>query len=121
MSSLEAKQEERKKRLAQLKAAAGGSQKRPNDGDGPEGKEQEKTLRFRSYRPESTELKEYIGEAPAVGPEATEKGLDTVETRVAQIEEKVLQEEKEKNSELVCWSAWKTIGSLISVMHERIY
>ena len=85
MSSLEAKQEERKKRLAQLKAAAGGGQKRPNDGEGPEGKEQEKT--------------------PAVGPEATEKGLDTVEARVAQIEEKVLQEEKEKNPELVCWTA----------------
>ena len=105
MSSLEAKQEERKKRLAQLKAAAGGGQKRPNDGEGPEGKEQEKTLRFRSYKPESTELKEYIGEAPAVGPEATEKGLDTVEARVAQIEENLLQEEKEKNPELVCWTA----------------
>lgn len=95
--SLESKQEERKKRLAQLKAAASAGTKRSND------EEQDKGvgLRFRSYQPDSVELKDFVGEAPAVGPEATEKGLDTVEARVAEIEEKVLEEENAKNPELV--------------------
>jgi hypothetical protein len=115
MSSLEAKQEERKKRLSQLKsAAAGGAQKRPNDGE--EREEMEKPLRFRSYKPESTELKGFVDEAPAIGPEATEKGMDTVESRVAQIEENVLEEERQKNPELVGGS--KQRGPFAKIIHS---
>ncbi|KAJ3367949.1 hypothetical protein HDU91_000959 [Kappamyces sp. JEL0680] len=89
--SLQARADERKLRLEKLKEKSLKGSKRPSE-DGH-------ALRFRSYEPETTTLKEYVADAPAIGVEANKKG-DTVESRVEKIVQQVKELESEKGPDL---------------------
>jgi hypothetical protein len=88
--NLEQKVQDRKAKLAALKASS--QKKRPLEGN--------KNLRFRSYEPSSENLKKFMEEAPVIGVEANARA-DTVESRAEKIISKVTEEEAQKPEELV--------------------
>lgn len=88
--SLSAKQEERKKRLQQLKKVA-------SQNDGKRHREDDQVINFKSYKPNSVELVDFQKEMPLIGEEALRANVDTVETRVLEINKQVTEE----NSKLV--------------------
>ena len=72
---------DRKAKLEALKQRANRKRALQQESDSNDPAEDKKPLRFRNYDPVHSQLKEYIADAPLVGPEA--KGVvDTVEGQV---------------------------------------
>ncbi|KAI8894470.1 mRNA splicing factor [Globomyces pollinis-pini] len=80
--SLTEKSEERKKKLEAFK--------RSRDGQ----------IKFKTYTPESENLKDLVKEAPVVGPLATQGEVDTVEKRAEVSVKEAMEEEENRNPEL---------------------
>jgi coiled-coil domain-containing protein 12 len=91
--SLSAKQEERKKRLQQLKKVA-------VQNDGKRHREDDQVINFKSYKPTSVELVDFQKDMPLIGEEALRANVDTVETRVLEINKQVVEENSKAGQEL---------------------
>jgi coiled-coil domain-containing protein 12 len=119
MTSLLEESKKRKERLRQLREnyedkeleveedkGDKGSKKRL--GDSMEG---ESKLRFRAYEPETVELKQYMAEAPVVGPKAN-KATVTVESTAEKIKQEIAEEELKQKPELVLYFVIQDLENL---------